>query len=407
MKSDWPRIIAHADMDAFYASVEQLDNPDLRDQAMVIGPNSKRGVVLTASYQARKFGIKSAMPMADALRRCPDILVVPPRFERYQEQSAAIMAAFADFSPRVEAISLDEAFIEMSGAEGLFGTPQEMAQQIKAAVFAATGGLTASVGISSTKYVAKVASDFNKPNGICVVPPEEAVAWLDPMPVARLWGAGPKTVPRIQRLGLYTIGDVRRADPAWLLQKLGRSGVHFQTLANAQDPRRVAQRRSARSIGSDRTLMENITSHADIEKHLRRSADRIGHRLRQKGLRCRGVRVRLKTADFKLLTRQVQLPQPTDSSDQLYEVAIKQLTRFQPAQAIRLVGLAAYELSREAEPQQLDLFSGRSKMQALEAMVDRVSDKYGSGAVVRGGDLGRSGTISENSPNLDFIDDIP
>ncbi|OED38591.1 hypothetical protein AB833_18840 [Chromatiales bacterium (ex Bugula neritina AB1)] len=405
MTTGWQRIIAHADMDAFYASVEQLDNPDLCGQAMVIGPQSKRGVVLTASYEARQFGIKSAMPMAEALRRCPDILVVPPRFERYQEQSAAIMAAFNDFSPQVEALSLDEAFVDMSGAEGIFGAPEQMAEQIKSAVYTATGGLTASVGVSATKYVAKVASDFNKPDGICVVPPEDAVAWLDPMPVSRLWGAGPKTVPRLQRIGLYTIGDVRRADSQWLEQNMGRSGMHFQTLANARDPRPVARRRSARSIGSDRTLNENVSSKEAIELHLRRSADRIGRRLRNKGYRCRGVRVRLKTADFKLLTRQVQLPEPTDVADQLYAVATGLLSRFQPNQSIRLVGMAAFDLSRENDPQQFDLFGEKDKSQALEVTVDRVIEKYGNGMVVRAGDLQRSRTVADYTPNLDFIDD--
>ena len=183
MKTHWPRVIAHADMDAFYASVEQLDDPALRGKELIVGPNSLRGVVLTASYEARRFGVKSAMPMAEAMRRCPGALVVPPRFDRYQEQSQSIMAAFADFSPAVEAISLDEAYIDMTGAEGIFGTPAKIAAQIRAAVTDVTGGLTASVGVAATKYVAKVASDFNKPNGITVVPPDETcLLYTSPSP---------------------------------------------------------------------------------------------------------------------------------------------------------------------------------------------------------------------------------
>ena len=271
MKTHWPRVIAHADMDAFYASVEQLDDPALRGKELIVGPNSLRGVVLTASYEARRFGVKSAMPMAEAMRRCPGALVVPPRFDRYQEQSKAIMAAFTDFSPRVEAISLDEAFIDMTGAEGIFGTPAEIARQIRDAVTDVTGGLTASVGVAATKYVAKVASDFNKPNGITVVTPDQTVEWLNPLPVSRLWGAGPKTVPRFHKLGLLTIGDVRRADPEFLKQNFGKGALHFQALANGEDPRRVATRRKARSMGSDRTLLHDVSSRAEIEQYLKLS----------------------------------------------------------------------------------------------------------------------------------------
>lgn len=406
MTAEWVRTIAHADMDAFYASVEQLDDPSLRGQAMVVGPKSRRGVVLTASYEARKYGIRSAMPMADALRRCPDILVVPPRFERYQQQSQAIMAAFANFSPLVQAISLDEAFIDMTGASRLFGSPVDIANKIRRAVVEATGGLTASVGVSATRYVAKVASDHNKPDGITVVPPEQAVDWLDPMPVSRLWGAGPKTVPRIERLGLYTIGDVRRADPLWLRQKLGRSAAHFQALARAEDPRPVERRRVARSMSSDRTLLNDVTGHEEIKPFLRRSADRIGRRLRDKGYRCRGVRLKLKTTKFELLTRQEQLSDSTDSADLIYKVGIRLLKHFSNTQPFRLVGLAAYDLVREGDPLQLDLFAdgNNGSAQSLERTVDRLVDKFGSDVLSRAGDLGRSNTIAGSTPTLDFID---
>jgi DNA polymerase-4 len=406
MDSSWPRIVAHADMDAFYAAVEQQDDPALRNKPLVVGPQSARGVALTASYEARQFGIKSAMPMADVRRRCPDILVVPPRFERYQEQSQAIMTAFADFSPNVEAISLDEAFIEMTGAEGIFGSPQRMATLIRDAVFDATGGLTASVGVASTKYVAKVASDFNKPNGITVVPPDQAVAWLDPMPVSRLWGAGPKTVPRLQRIGLNTIGDVRRADPHWLHRQLGSMGTHFQSLARAEDPRKVARRRVARSMGSDRTLLKDVSSLQDIAHYLRRSADRIGRRLRDKGYLARGVRVKLKTNNFKLHSRQLLLPDTTDSADQLYRHALSLLNQFSHTRPYRLVGLAAYDLVREGDPIQLNLFDESAKPRALEKTTDDVLRKFGSGAVFRAADLGSSRTIADVTPNLDFIDSI-
>ena len=406
MVTNWPRIIAHADMDAFYASVEQLDDPKLRGRAIIVGPKSFRGVVLTASYEARQFGVRSAMPMAEARRRCPHALIVAPRFDRYQEQSEAIMRAFSDFSPKVEAISLDEAFLDMSGAERIFGTPERMAKLIQESVFEVTKGLTASVGVASTKYVAKVASDYNKPNGLTVVPPESAVGWLDPMPVSRLWGAGRKTVPRIEQLGLRTIGDIRRADPGMLRKHLGSAGPHFQSLARAEDPRHVARRRVAKSMGSDRTLLEDVSEREDIERYLRRSADRIGRRLRDSGYRSRGVRVKLKTVNFQLLTRQVLLPEPTDCAERLFEVASSLLDHFHDAGPFRLVGLAAYDLGREGEPVQLDLMTEDGKPRALENAIDGLIHRFGSAVVVRARDLSRARTVADTTPNLDFVNRI-
>ncbi|MCA9560920.1 MAG: DNA polymerase IV, partial [Myxococcales bacterium] len=241
----WPRIIVHADMDAFYAAIEQLDDPALRGKPILIGGRSNRSVVATASYEARPFGVGSAMPMALALRKCPDAIVVRPRFTRYVEVSRIVMEVFRDFAAKVEPLSLDEAFLDMSGAEGIFGSPTEMGRALKAAVFEATGGLNVSVGVSGTKFVAKVASDFDKPDGLTVVPPADMVDFLAPLPVKRLWGAGPKTVPRLEALGLRTIGDVARAELGWLEAKLGSAGAHFGRLARADDPREVTPGREA------------------------------------------------------------------------------------------------------------------------------------------------------------------
>ena len=199
-------------MDAFYAAIEQLDDPSLRGRPLLVGPPSSRGVVLTASYEARPYGVGSAMPMAKARRLCPKAVIVPPRFDRYQEVSATIMNVFSDFSPDVEALSLDEAFLDMTGSEQLFGDPQSIGRRLKTAIREATG-LTASVGLSATKYVAKVASACQKPDGLTVVPPEDAKAWLAPLSVSWLWGAGPKTQARLHQIGMHTIGDVARADP--------------------------------------------------------------------------------------------------------------------------------------------------------------------------------------------------
>ncbi|MEM7257409.1 MAG: DNA polymerase IV, partial [Pseudomonadota bacterium] len=400
----WSRIIAHADMDAFYASVEQLDDPSLRGKPVIVGPRSQRGVVLTASYEARKFGVKSAMPAVQAVQRCPQGIFVPPRFERYQQLSAQIMQAFGNFSPVVEALSLDEAFIDMTGAEGLFGSPQQMGEQIRQAVFDATGGLTASVGVSGSKYVAKVASDFNKPNAVTVVAPRDAIEWLSPMPVSRLWGAGPKTVPRLEKIGLYTIGDVRNASDDFLRRHLGSAGLHFKRLAHAQDQRTVARRRVARSMGSDRTLEKDVSTPEEIQYYLRRSADRLGERLRRKGYCAGGVRVRLKCTRFNSYSRQVLLPQPTDNAQLLFDAGVALLPQFEHRGPYRLVGLAVYELRKADAPEQFGLqFTeeiAAQKNLRLEQTVDDIADKFGSGAMTRAGSIGKTGTVSGSTPNL-------
>lgn len=224
MESTWPKIIIHADMDAFYAAVEQLDNPCLRGKPVLIGPKSFRSVVLTASYEARSFGVSSAMPMGEARRRCPGAIIVSPRLDRYQQISEQMMNVFADFSPYVEALSLDEAFLDMSGAEHIFGPPRQMGEKIKESIYAATH-LNISVGISATKYVAKVASAHEKPNGLTLVPEAEAKQWLAPLPITRLWGVGKKTGPRMAALGFHTIGDLATADPGYLQYKMGALAI--------------------------------------------------------------------------------------------------------------------------------------------------------------------------------------
>lgn len=401
----WPRIVAHADMDAFYAAIEQLDNPELRGKPILVGPNSARGVVLTASYEARPFGVGSAMPMARARRMCPQAVIVPPRFARYREVSATIMRVFADFSPDVEALSLDEAFLDMTGSERIFGPPRAIGMKLKEAVHAATG-LTVSVGMSGTKYVAKVASGHQKPDGLTLVPPEQAKDWLAPLPVSCLWGVGKKTEPRLHRLGLRTIGDVAAADPAWLERELGRAGVHFFSLANAQDPRRVEGDRASKSVGSEVTLDRDIRIGDELRRHLRRSADEIGQRLRRKRYRAFGVRVKLKTADFQILTRQHRLTRSTDVADELYRIAVGLLDEFEHRGPFRLVGMAAYELVEEEETRetdQPDLFAASGgRRRKLETALDELTRRFGAGVLRRADDLHRRPRIGVN---LDFLDE--
>jgi len=342
--------------------------------------------------------------MAKARHRCPDALIVPPRFDRYQQVSASIMRVFADFSPDVEALSLDEAFLDMTGAERLFGDPEAMGRRLKAAVRDATGGLTVTVGLSATKYVAKVASGHRKPDGLTIVPPEDARAWLAPLPVARLWGAGQKTEPRLHALGLRTIGDVAAADPKLLVAKLGKLGLHFYTLAQAQDPRRVDGNRKSQSIGSEHTLDRDVRDNAEIKLHLRRSADTIGRRLRKKGYVAFGVGVKLKTADFKSLTRQQRLTEPTDVAEQLYTVGVELLGEFGHPGPFRLVGMVAYDLAGAGDPMPSDLFGTFVRRRRLEVAIDELAERFGGNVVQRADDLAkpRGMTIAAN---LDFMDD--
>ena len=397
----WPRIVVHADMDAFYAAVEQLDDPGLRGKPVLVGPKSRRGVVLTASYEARPYGVGSAMPVGAALRRCPDAIVVGPRFDRYQEVSSQVMDILADFSPRVEALSMDEAFVDMTGAERLFGTPREMGLKIKQAVREATC-LDISVGVASTKYVAKVASAEDKPDGLTVVPADRAKAWLAPLPVSRLWGAGRKTVPRLQALGLSTIGDVATAD-ATALARLGSLGAHFHALANARDPRGVRRTRVAKSIGSDRTLVADISRREDIELHLRRAADRIGRRLRAKRYVARGVRVRLKTQRFQMLTRQRKLRKAVDLGGELMAAGQSLLGQFDHPGPFRLVGMAAFDLAEREGQRQLDLFEDLAARE-LETTIDGLMHRFGRGVLMRARDLADWGTVATDGVNLDYLD---
>ncbi len=402
-RRSWERIVAHADMDAFYAAVEQLDDPALRGRPVLVGPNSRRGVVLTASYEARPYNVGSAMPMARAVRLCPDAVVVPPRFDRYEEVSVSIMKVFSDFSPDVEPLSLDEAFLEMSGAEDLFGSPRSMGQRLKQAVREATGGLTVSVGLSGTKYVAKVASAHRKPDGLTLVAPAHARAWLAPQSIARLWGAGAKMQAKLRGLGFDTIGAVAAADKEYLVEQLGSAGAHFYNLAHAHDPRPVVRQRRSKSIGSEQTLREDISSPEEIRAHLRRAADKIGKRLRRKGLVAGGVRVKLKTSAFRLLTRQSSLKEPSDLADTLYAAGADLLRQFDDAGPFRLVGMAAFALTSVEDPQQLGLLGNSARQRRLETTLDEIADRFGDDMVRRAAALPR--TLEPRlSSDIDFLD---
>ena len=394
--SAWARTILHADMDAFYAAVEQLDHPPLRGRPVLVGSPSGRGVVCTASYEARPFGVGSAMPMAQARRRCPDAVIVPPRFDRYERVSAAVMDALGSFSPLVEPLSLDEAFLDLSGIRPLEEDPREAGEILRKAIREVTGGLTVSVGVASCKYIAKVASDHRKPDGLTVVSPEEQLAFLHPLPVRCLWGIGPRGQDRLADLGLSTIGDVAQSSREQLARSLGSLGEHIWRLAHAIDPREVVPHRDPGSVGSETTLERDIRGPEAAMPHLRRAADRVARRLRGQGHQARGIRVKLKTASFRLMSRQRTLASATDTAADLLAGAKPLLPGFDFSEPLRLVGLAAYDLLEAHTPTQGLLF-GQEERQAerrLEKAMDSVRERFGSGSLKRGSDLrGESPTV--------------
>lgn len=379
----WPRTVIHADMDAFYASVEQRDRPELRGKPLLVGGTGRRGVVSTASYEARPFGCHSAMPMEEARRLCPQAVVLPPDFARYQEASGRIMEVFARFSPLVEPLSLDEAFLEATGTEGLFGPPEALGLALKRQVFEATRGLTVSVGIATSKFVAKVASDHRKPDGLTIVEPGAETDFLWPLDVSRLWGVGPKTRARLERLGLRTVGDLARRSEGWLEERLGSLGPFLRELAWGRDDRPVVPEHDPKSVGAEETLERDVVGAAAIAPHLKRSAERVARHLRRENLLAGGLRVKLKTSGFRLVTRQAALDPPSDSERDLLAAAEGLLGAFDLTVPMRLVGLAAFDLEPAGVARQGDLFveAERERLRSLERTVDDIRERFGGSSV--------------------------
>jgi DNA polymerase-4 len=374
------RIILHMDMDAFYAAVEQRDDPALRGKPVIVGGPNRRGVVSTCSYEARPFGVKSAMPMAQAMQLCPQAIVVSGRLTHYSEVSREIMEEMACFTPLVEPLSLDEAFLDMTGSEALFGTPLEMAQKVKAAVFQRTQ-LSCSVGIARNKFLAKLASDIDKPDAITLVPFGDETRFLAPLPIRSLWGVGPRSAERLLAIGMRTIGDIAHADPGYLEAQLGSAQArHLHALANARDDRRVIGSRVRKSVGSETTLADDVRGRQQVKKILRAQCQRVARHLRSANLVARGIRVKLRySRGFRLATRQASLPIACDDSATLIEHAFQLLERLDLDRPIRLVGAAAFDLERDDAAQQLDLFHQKrgDERSQLEHTVDEIRNRFG------------------------------
>lgn len=372
------RAIIHVDMDAFYASVEQRDRPELLGQPVIVGGHPRRGVVLAASYEVRPFGVRSAMPMAEAMRRAPHAIVVPPRSAAYSAASEEVFEIFESVTPLVEPLSLDEAFLDVTASRSLFGTAGEIATRIRQQI-ASRLRLPASAGIAPVKFVAKIASDVAKPNGQREVPEREVRSFLAPLPVGRLWGVGPKTEAVLKRLDLHTIGDLAARDPTWLEQRV--PGVrHWWELSQGIDPRPVIPDRAAKSIGAEDTFDEDRQP-SELDPHLHAQALRVGRRLRRSGVKARVVQLKLKLADFTLLTRRTTLVEPTDDGQLLYRACAALLETTPLSGRVRLTGVSAQELSTAAAQQSL-FANAPNRSQKLNAALDRIAERFGDKAVV-------------------------
>lgn len=370
------REILHIDMDAFFASVEQHDNPAIRGKPVLVGGAARRGVVAAASYEARVFGCRSAMPMAEALRRCPQAIVVPPSHGRYQEVSSEVFEIFHKYTPLVEGLSIDEAFLDVSGSRSLFGDGETIARAIRDDVARATG-LTCSAGVASSKFVAKIASDMNKPDGLTVVGPD-AAAFLAPLPLERMWGIGPKTAPALRRLGYTTLGDLARATPAALERVLGAWGAEVRELARGLDVREVEPDRDAKSIGAECTYDDDLTTKEAIARTLLAHAARVAERLTEAGVSAGAVVVKLKYADFTLLTRRKTLDEPASDTTTLHDTALELLERFPLDGArIRLTGVSAQDLGPGAV--QPTLFPDRAaqRRRGLQSILLDAKGRFG------------------------------
>jgi DNA polymerase-4 len=379
------RAIIHVDMDAFYASVEQRDHPELRGKPLIVGGDARRGVVVAASYEVRKYGVRSAMPMARAMKMAPHALVVKPRFSAYSEASEQVFSIFERYTPLVEPLSLDEAFLDVTASVGLFGTPADMARRIRKEIASETG-LPSSAGIASVKFVAKIASDVAKPNGQREVRAEETVAFLAGLPVGRLWGVGPKTEEALKGAGLETIGDVAKRDAAWMEARWGTSGRHLWELAHGIDPREVVPDREAKSVGAEDTFDEDLTGMEALSPHVHAQALRVARRLRKAGVKGRVVQLKLKFGDFTLITRRTTLPSATDDGQTLYRVARELLEKAHEDKPVRLTGVSMQELGTEsAGARQLGLFTEPEKPKRsdkLNAALDRIAERFGTKAIM-------------------------
>jgi DNA polymerase-4 len=391
------RTVLHADMDAFYASIEQRDHPELRGRPVIVGGSSARGVVSAASYEARKFGVRSAMPGFEAKRLCPDGVFLPPDMERYAAVSAEVHRVFEQFTPEVEPLALDEAFLDVTGSLGLFGSGQELGRKLKAGVRDATA-LVVSVGIASNKLVAKIACRLGKPDGLHVVAPGAESATLEPLPIRYLWGIGPVLGDKLTALGIRTLGELGRAEPERVARAAGDRAHYFIELARGIDERAVVPERAPKSIGEESTFERNVSDRGTVAQAIVAHAEEIARRLRGIGYLGATVTLKMKLGkarppregsgrasearepDYPLLTRQRRLPSPTSDGQVIARIACELWDEAALTEAVRLIGVSVSALS-PTENEQLELFAPRRPQ--VGPTLDAIRERFGSGKIGR------------------------
>lgn len=373
-------------MDQFFAAIAVLDDPSLRGKPVLVGGSGPRGVVSTASYEARQFGCHSAMPMSVARRLCPKAIVVKVPGDRIRELSKAMFAVLDDFSPLVQPLSVDEAFLDMTGTRRLLGPPEQVARQLKQRVLEATG-LRASVGVAFNKFLAKLGSDLHKPDGLTVITPDNLDAVLLPLPVEKIWGVGAATQRKLERHHVRTVGDLRAMSHQQLQRSFGELGDRFFRLCRGIDDRPVVPDRTAKSIGHEQTFSANLTDPDAIRAVMLDQAEQVGYRLRRQGFRTRGVTIKVRFGDFQTITRSQSLDNPTDLTEAIYHAARGLFDHWAASsfQSVRLIGVSCSPLTQGHE--QADLFADphHDVQKKLDATLDRIADRFGKRTVRRGG----------------------
>lgn len=401
------RAILHVDLDAFFASVEQLDHPELRGRPVLVGGTGPRGVVAAASYEARAYGCHSAMPSAVARRLCPHAVFVKGSFERYRELSDRIFAIFEDFTPLVQPISIDEAFLDVTGSVRLMGTPVEIAVAIRARVKGETG-LTASVGVAPNKFLAKLASDLRKPDALVVLEPETYQRVLDPLPVSKIWGVGPSAEKSLARLGIRTVRELRETPVESLASRFGDFGAHLHELAHGRDDRPVHTDREAKSISHEQTFASNLTDPDDVRAVLVDQAEQVGRRLRRHGRFARTVTIKVRFGDFETVTRSETLAEATDQTAVIARESRALFDAWARAfRPVRLIGCGVSQLTET--PGQGGLFAQQTdeRSRAIDRATDLIAGKYGKRAVTRAAALRTQPRHGAHGPGSDTPPDAP
>lgn len=369
-------------MDAFYASVEQLDQPRYKGLPVIVGGTGARGVVAAASYEVRKFGVFSAMPITRAKRLCPQAIILPVRMSRYREISATVFEVFHELTPVVEGLSLDEAFMDVTGSLSLFGSIETMGAFLRSEITRRTG-LNASVGMAHNKYLAKLASDIAKPRGFVHVPVGGVRAFLDPMPIKRIWGFGKKTLPKVQKMGILTIGQLRKADPALLSSVLGKQTAHYQALARGEDEREVMAACAEKSISREVTFDKDILNTRDMLAELQRQAESVCGRMRAQGLLARTVQIKVRDQRFRTVTRRRSLAAPTSSTEVVYKLARDLLQAWLAGHMntpIRLLGVGLSGLEKR-DPREAVFETAQQN--ALDQTMDEIKRRFGDSKATR------------------------